>query len=362
MLREQRVARVAIIGGGIAGLTVALARQRAGDAVTLLESAPTLGGQLRTEREGEYVIEHGAEGFVASSRALEELASDVGIRDRLIGQLTLKSFGFDGQRLVPLGPGEAAQFLGFQVARGDLGRGIRAFEGGMGEVVEAIGRALDRSIDLRVGTRVDRLTRSGSAWQLELPGASLSADCVVVATGAGAAAGLLGPEFGAAARELGRAAALSSVTVSLAYARSAIAHPLDGTGFVVAESAQVDGLRACTFTSSKLSGRAPASRALLRAFFRPTDDELDRLDEGAWALRAERGIARVLAPSERPERSWVARWWSALPVSDAAHEARVAELERALFGTNIVLAGAAFHGSGIDAAVRSARRAAAFTA
>ena len=360
MLRKRDLARVAIIGGGIAGLTVALGRVRAGDQVTLLERERELGGQLKTERDGGYVIEQGAEGFVASSQALESLAEELGIGASLIGQLTLRSFGFDGRELVPLGPGEAAQFLGFQVSRRDLGRGIRAFARGMSEVVEAIVGALGAHVDLRVGARVERLTRSGSGWRLMLPGSTLDADHVVVATGAHAAGTLLEPEFGAAARELARAETLSSVTVSLAYPRAAIAHPLDVTGFVVAEAAQLEGLRACTFTSTKLAGRAPASQALLRAFFRPSDGDLEQLDEQAWATRAERGIARILAPSVRAERTWVARWKSALPVSDATHAARVVALETALSGSKIALAGAAFHGSGIDAAVRSARRAAAF--
>jgi oxygen-dependent protoporphyrinogen oxidase len=180
-----------------------------------------------------------------------------------------------------------------------------------------------------------------------------------VATGARAAAELLTDEFGGVAAELARAETLSSVTVSLAYARASIAHALDGTGFVVAEEAQAEGFRACTFTSSKLPERAPHGHALLRAFFRPSDEDLERLGDADWSARAERGIARVLAPTERPERSWVSRWRAALPVFDATQRDRVTALETALSGSNVLLAGAAFHGSGIDAAVRSARRTAA---
>jgi oxygen-dependent protoporphyrinogen oxidase len=44
-------------------------------------------------------------------------------------------------------------------------------------------------------------------------------------------------------------------------------------------------------------------------------------------------------------------------VFDPAHRARIATLEAALIGRNIWLAGAAFHGSGIDAAIRSAEAA-----
>ena len=349
------MARVAVIGGGIAGLRVAQLRARAGEAVTLCEASDRMGGQLQTERNAGYVVELGAEGFVASSAAMESLASELGIGSSLIGQLTLQSFGFDGKALVALAPGEAAQFLGFQVPRRDLGKGIRAFASGMQEVVEAIVRSLPPDVDVSVGEPVEKLRRVGSHWHVTTSRRTLEVERVVVATAARSASRLLEPELGEPARALARAALLSSVTVSLAYERAAIAHPLDGTGFVVAEAAVLDGLRACTFTSSKLAGRAPSDHALLRAFFRPPEDDIDR-DDAWWSERAERGILRVLAPTARPTRTWVSRWRAALPVFDAAHEARVTALEAALAGSQVTLAGAAFHGSGIDAALRSAER------
>src|SRR6202000_2419475 len=105
----------------------------------------------------------------------------------------------------------------------------------------------------------------------------------------------------------------------------------------------------------KLTGRAPDGYALLRAFFRPTDDDLARLDDADWARRAGRQIASALAPHAPAERAWVMRWPHALPVFDAEHRARVLALETALTGSRVALAGAAFHGSGIDAALVSAR-------
>jgi len=44
-------------------------------------------------------------------------------------------------------------------------------------------------------------------------------------------------------------------------------------------------------------------------------------------------------------------------VFDAAHRARIGALEASLTGSGVLLAGAAFHGSGIDGAVRSAEAA-----
>jgi protoporphyrinogen/coproporphyrinogen III oxidase len=353
------VAKLAVIGGGIAGLSVAFLRARAGDEVSLFEAGPTLGGQLVTERLDGFVVEHGAEGFVASSEAVATLAAELGIEASLVGQLVVRSLVFDGEKLESLERGAAAQLLGFQVPRRDLGQGVRTFAGGMGELVEALAAALAPVARVALRTPVQSIVRSGASLRLELPAGTVEAERVIVATNAVAAGHLLRAELGAPARELEAATTLSSVTVSLAYRREAFSHELAATGFVVAEGAQLEGFRACTFTSSKLPGRAPEDHVLLRAFFRPTAEELRALASAEWIARAERGIARALAPSEGSRRSWVTRWPDALPVFDAAHEARVGAVESALTGSGIALAGAAFHGSGIDAAVRAARRIAA---
>jgi len=171
-----------------------------------------------------------------------------------------------------------------------------------------------------------------------------------------AAGKLLGGAFGAPAAALLGASCTSSVTVTLAYPRSAISHALDGTGFI-SDPSLLGGARAATFVSSKLPGRAPAGQALLRVFFRPTDEELADTNE-AWVQRAHDALCIALSIAQSPGRSWVSRWARALPVVDAAQRTRVSELETALAGSRIGLSGSAFHGSGIDAAVRSAELAA----
>jgi len=167
---------------------------------------------------------------------------------------------------------------------------------------------------------------------------------------------LLGDLLGASARALQESPLLSSLTVTLAYRRAAIAHPLDGTGLIVPQPEQLGGVRAVTFSSSKLPNRAPADHALLRLFFRPSEHELLTLSDGAWSERAERGLAAALPVRAPAVRAFVSRWPNALPVFDPAHRARITALEAALRrdGQPIWLAGSAFHGSGIDAAIRSA--------
>jgi oxygen-dependent protoporphyrinogen oxidase len=366
---EHPARRVVVVGGGLAGLTVALRRATAGDMVMLLEASARLGGQLWTERRDGFVVEHGAEGFVARSEAVPALASDLGIADDLIGQSESRSYGFDGGALVPLAPGEAAAFLGFQVPKDELGKGIRAFRLGMGELAEALAARLTGPladhVEVRLGVRATRIEPLASGARVVLDGsvgarpATVDADAIVVATTAATAAPLLEGALGATATALAEAQTLSSCTVTLAYPRDAIDHPLDGTGFVVAAAHQQHGFRAATFITSKFERRAPEGVASIRIFFRPSVADLATLTEAAWTARAEESLARVLGVRGAPIRAWVSRWSAALPVFEPGHVSRVRALESALAGTHVHLAGAAFHGSGIDAAVRSAEAAAA---
>jgi protoporphyrinogen/coproporphyrinogen III oxidase len=361
------VRRIGVIGGGLAGLTVAFRRANAGDEVVLLEGAPRLGGQLWTERSGGFVVEHGAEGFVASSKLVPALAESLGIAGALVGQSTMRSWGFDGATLIELGPGEAAAFLGFGVPREEMGKGIRTFLRGMGQLADALeqalqARAAEGRVKLRRGARVASIAKAGDVWRITLASGGVDeveeVARVVVATTAAAAAPILEGAFGDPARALAGSPTLSSVTVTLAYPREAIAHSMEGTGFVVAEPHQKHGFRASTFITSKFPARAPEGLVALRLFYRPAAEDLAGLSDEAWIARAEESLGRVLPVTGKPVRSWVSRWGSALPVFEAAHSARVKALEAAMAGSGVILAGSAFHGSGIDAAVRSAEAAA----
>lgn len=353
--------RVAIVGGGLTGLTVAFRRARAGDEVTVFEASSRIGGQLWTARADGWIVELGAEGFVARSEVVPQLADDLGMtdpdapgeRDRgvrwsmLLDQSAKTSYRFEDGKLRALAPGEAAEALRFQVAAADKGAGIRTFVGGMQSLADALGAALrdlrDR-VTLHLGREVHAIERDGA--RVRVDGAPF--DAVVLATSSVAAGRLLEPLIGQ--NELSRAETLSSVTVSCGYDRGQIGHPLDGTGFVVAEP--FEGFRACTFTSSKFAHRAPDGEVSLRAFFRPTDEEL--ATETPWAERAARVLAQVLPIEGAPVRTWVSRWPNALPVFGPGHREAVARAEEAIVPWSIHLAGSAFHGSGIDAAVRSA--------
>ncbi len=353
---------IGIIGAGLAGLTVAYRRAVAtpAEAITVLEASPRFGGQLLTAHREGYVVDEGAEGYVARSEAVPALATSLGIADDILHQATMTSYRFDGEKLVALAPGEAAAQLDFKVAKRDFGAGIHTFAGGMGTLTDALAAAVAASptCTVKLGTRALAVRRAGDAIDVEIDGGEvLRFDGIVIATSSVVAASLLGVDIGAPAEALATAETLSSVTVSFAYPRSAVAHALDGTGCVIATP--FEGCRAITFTSSKFEGRAPQGELSLRVFFRPEGDELTAMGDADWQARAARALERVLSlhSSMAPIASWVSRWPNALPVITPQHAARVRALEEALSGSGIFLAGSAFHGSGIDAAVRSAEAA-----
>jgi oxygen-dependent protoporphyrinogen oxidase len=78
--------RVAIVGGGLAGLATAAKIHLLDPAIELLvlESADRLGGVIHTERQAGFVIDHGADMFATEPDGVIELCRQIGIDDQLI--------------------------------------------------------------------------------------------------------------------------------------------------------------------------------------------------------------------------------------------------------------------------------------
>jgi oxygen-dependent protoporphyrinogen oxidase len=81
--------RIAIIGGGIAGLTAAyelacLARDGAQIEAVLFESSNRFGGLIETVREGGFTVECGPDGWVSAKPWARDLAIDLGLESELI--------------------------------------------------------------------------------------------------------------------------------------------------------------------------------------------------------------------------------------------------------------------------------------
>src|SRR5881409_2638739 len=115
---------IAIVGGGLAGLTAAFDLVQAGRRVTVFDDQAEVGGQVRTQRQDGFLIEHGAEGFVAAGTAVPALCRDLGIDDAIIPQLEHRSLVYRGGALSELSSRDAATLLGIPVPGESEARGL----------------------------------------------------------------------------------------------------------------------------------------------------------------------------------------------------------------------------------------------
>lgn len=350
--------RVVVIGAGLSGLAVAARLLGAGRDVLVLEAGERTGGQIQTFRSGSLVVELGAEGFVARSRAVPALCALLGIEGALIDQLTTDTYALEADELVLLPPGEAARRLGFQVPPEELGRGIRSLAQGMGQLIDALTARVGER--LRLGFEVQRLERTSNGVEVELTdGSREAASAVVLAIPARSAAELVTPLEVRESAPLALSPLMSNVSVNLLYQREQFATLPAGSGVIFPEAFGSVGLRALSVVEHKFAERVGAGQSLLRVFFRPVGDALESWTDTRFASEAASAIAKVLPVAGEPEQAWVSRWRDALPVFSPEHRARAAAADGALQALGVHVTGSAFHGAGIDAAVASAENVAA---
>ena len=103
--------RVAVIGGGISGLSAAYFLSKAGVPCVLIEERGRLGGVIHTENVNGTLVEAGPDSFIAQKPWAMELIRELGLADDVIGSRdhTRRTFIVRGGRLVPLPDG--LQFL-----------------------------------------------------------------------------------------------------------------------------------------------------------------------------------------------------------------------------------------------------------
>jgi squalene-associated FAD-dependent desaturase len=77
---------VVVVGGGLAGITAALACADAGREVTLLEARPWLGGLTSSFRRGDLTIDNGQHVFLRCCTAYRALLDRLGVADRVFLQ------------------------------------------------------------------------------------------------------------------------------------------------------------------------------------------------------------------------------------------------------------------------------------
>jgi protoporphyrinogen/coproporphyrinogen III oxidase len=245
-------------------------------------------------------------------------------------------------------------------AAGRDGSGARwslflSFDSGLQCLVDRLAQAMPEGV-VRLAQPVRGLARTATGWQLDN---GFDCDGAIVALPAHAAATLLRGADADLADELAAIPYASSATVTFAFRREEIPHPLDGFGFVVPHIER-RALLAATFSSLKYPGRAPAELVLVRAFvggaLRP---ELVELDDAELTARVRRELADLLGVQAAPALSHIARWPRAMPQYQVGHLDRVARIgQRLATLPGLQLAGNAYTGVGIPDCIRSGEDAA----
>jgi oxygen-dependent protoporphyrinogen oxidase len=179
----------------------------------------------------------------------------------------------------------------------------------------------------------------------------MTADAVVIAIPAPSAASVLATLDTTVASLLAQVPYTAMTTVSVAYHESDVPHPLNGYGYVVA-NAPHGTVTACTWTSAKIPGRAPADHTLLRGYVRGDDAATA---ESLVLAEIRDGLGVTAAPIFVTSRHWT----EAVPLYDKLHATRMTTIRERL-GTfpGIAIAGGALDGAGIPDSIGSANAAA----
>ena len=141
----------------------------------------------------------------------------------------------------------------------------------------------------------------------------------------------------------------------LAYDRSAIAHTLDGFGFLAVPQEGLNIL-GCIFSSSQFSGRAPQDKALFTIFIGGArNPELTTLDDYALVSKAHDELQKILGISAAPEVISITRWQRAIPQYNLGHAARIHRIEALTSPVNgLHLLGNYLHGVSVGDCVKAA--------
>jgi oxygen-dependent protoporphyrinogen oxidase len=246
--------------------------------------------------------------------------------------------------------------------------GLRGGVGGLADLLVHALRGLGAQIRSRTIARELQHGRDGGWTVVAGPRPApelLSADAVVLATPAPAAARLLAPVSRPASQELAGVPYASMAVVTLAVDRSA-AQQLSGSGFLVPP---VEGrtIKASTFSSTKWAWAADLSSdaVFLRASVGRAGEVADlQREDGELVELALAEVGQALgSPLPRLVDSHVQRWGGALPQYAVGHVSRIERLAAAVAGLpGLELAGAAYSGVGIPAVIASAESAAAAVA
>ena len=237
-----------------------------------------------------------------------------------------------------------------------------SFLDGMQTLVDKLAENLSGCVRFlsRVNTIQEKECKKG--WHVCLEnGEMLEADLLCIALPAPQTSKILADVSLSLAEKLSAIPYTSSATVNLAFRSEDISNPLNGMGFVVPITEQLN-LVGCSFSSVKFENRAPAEHVLLRAFVGGNTFETEvneNLAHNDLVLFALKDVSKLLGIKEKPLFSIVSQHSQAMAQYLVGHQKLVSEIdELAKDLPSLALAGNAYHGIGIPDCIHSGEQAA----
>jgi oxygen-dependent protoporphyrinogen oxidase len=229
-----------------------------------------------------------------------------------------------------------------------------SFPGGTGELVDALDQALTPGT-VRLSTRVADIHRH-SHYRAETAAGPVEARAIILAVPAYVAASMLRPFDTTIAALADATPYASTATVALGYRRDQVAHPMEGSGFVVPR-VERSPLLAATWVTSKWPHRAPDGHVLLRGFLGGGRDprRLDAGDAELVRLVVEE-LTQLLGMTGTPLFTRLFRWTKQSPQYEVGHLHRIATIDRQLASIpGMFVTGSGFRAIGIPDCIADGR-------
>lgn len=238
------------------------------------------------------------------------------------------------------------------------GSAFRSLPGGLSQMTRALTRALPPE-SLRLDSAVQSVGAGAALGSYRVDtdkGETYQSRTLILATPAYVTAALVRSIDSDLANLCEEVPYASTGTVALAFRRSDVAHPLNGSGFVVPR-VEPDRILAATWLSSKWPHRAPPQRVLMRAFVGGARDPsaLDHTDDYLTRLSLQ-SLTGLLGITGQPLFARVYRWPRASAQHEVGHQARMARIDRLLKQhPGAFVTGSGFRGVGIPDCVADGR-------
>ena len=251
-------------------------------------------------------------------------------------------------------PGTRAQNAARRTPNAD--GAFKSLPGGLSELVRALVAELGEA-NVRTGAAARDISGHGPFTVRMTNGDAVDARAVVVATPAFVTSTLMRERDPALAALCAEVPYASAATIALAFRRDAIAHPLNGSGFVVPR-VENTGILAGSWLSSKWPHRAPDDdHALLRTFVGGARDPraLEQSDAELVALSV-RALQPLIGLRGEPLFTRVFRFERGNAQHEVGHLQRLAAIDAALVRhPGLFVTGSGFRGVGIPDCVADGR-------